>query len=265
MHKETHLKAKQSVSPINGALENDDSEWYKQVYFPAHVHRFRWMIQAFLENRVIVESRGPVILDIGCGTGTISAACSKLGCRVFAIDYHTTLPKEVRQRYGISFIKVNLDEAKFPFKDQTFACIFLGEVIEHLRYRPLEVLHEIYRCLSLYGILILTTPNVTSITEAVKLVRGHSIYWNFDDFVQNCSKNGEHDMHHREYSPEEIHKLLSMSGFQNVSIRFMLLEPLANTNPLEARGKRLLSKYFSCLSGNRLLGSTMLVIAKRFI
>lgn len=50
------------------------------------------------------------------------------------------------------------DVFKLPFQDESFACVVMAEVIEHV-HRPFEVLLEISRTLRSNGRLILTTPN----------------------------------------------------------------------------------------------------------
>jgi hypothetical protein len=68
------------------------------------------------------------------------------------------------------------------------------------------MLVEINRVLRPDGLLLLTTPNVTSRRNVTKMLLGHSpfLYASF-----NLTK----DRHNREYSPSEVVALLSCAGF----------------------------------------------------
>lgn len=62
-----------------------------------------------------------------------------------------------------NFKQCNLNE-ELPYKDASFDCVILTEVIEHLEY-PNLLLNEIHRILKPNWILILSTPNIFSLVS----------------------------------------------------------------------------------------------------
>jgi SAM-dependent methyltransferase len=65
----------------------------------------------------------------------------------------------------------NQEELRLPFKDNKFDLIICTEVIEHLLW-PQSILKEFHRILNNGGILILSVPNVVSLTYRVAWMLG---------------------------------------------------------------------------------------------
>ena len=61
----------------------------------------------------------------------------------------------------------------FPYPDEHFHLVIAGEIIEHLTYDPMHMLLEARRVLSEGGYLLITTPNVASVTSVAKTLDGH--------------------------------------------------------------------------------------------
>ena len=62
---------------------------------------------------------------------------------------------------------------RFPYPDQHFDLVMAAEIIEHLTYDPMHMLLEARRVLADNGYLLVTTPNVGSITSVAKTLDGH--------------------------------------------------------------------------------------------
>jgi SAM-dependent methyltransferase len=109
---------------------------------------------------------------------------------------------------------------RFPYADASFDAAVCSEVIEHLKYDPAHMLREINRVLKPGGRLILTTPNITSVTALYRLLGGlHPQVW-------SAYTGTDGDRHNREYTPGEIGRLLQWAGFGDVDIETFSLEPI---------------------------------------
>lgn len=91
---------------------------------------------------------------------------------------------------------------EFPFVDSAFDAVVCGELIEHLPYPPSRMLCEINRVLKPQGLLLLTTPNATSLNKVLQLVKRRNIWSPF-------STQSIYGRHNREYTCAELHELLT--------------------------------------------------------
>ncbi len=107
----------------------------------------------------------------------------------------------------MDFDHFNLEEQEFPYKSDSFDCVLHCEIIEHLLMDPLHSLREISRILKPGGRLILTTPNVARIGNVRAIIEGRSIYDPYSGF-------GPYGRHNREYSLDELVRLVRFSGFE---------------------------------------------------
>ena len=100
------------------------------------------------------------ILDIACGQGYISEKLAKEGYKhLYCADINGENFKLNRKHFH--FQKVNANQ-HLPYNNRYFDVVISSETIEHLD-NPKLFLQEIFRILKPKGILILTTPNVSSI------------------------------------------------------------------------------------------------------
>lgn len=108
------------------------------------------------------------------------------------------------QRFDYDIFNVERDP--YPYADGTFDLVVCCEIVEHLAADPSHMLRECNRVLRQGGRLFLSTPNVASLDNVLRLVRGESIY-------QSYSADGIYGRHNREYSGPELARLLSAHGF----------------------------------------------------
>lgn len=120
------------------------------------------------------------LLDIGCGDGTFSEIIKKKFQikNVYGIDIASSAVSLAKKR-GVEAFCIDLDNKDLPFKDGSFEGVYCGEVIEHV-YDTDHLLDEIYRVLKKEGILVLTTPNLSSWYNRVLLLFGFQPF--FTDF-----------------------------------------------------------------------------------
>ena len=117
-------------------------------------------------------------------------------------DLDTQQPASAR----FSFHHFNAEAEPFPFADALFDVVFFCEILEHLQHDPLAVLAQIKRVLKPNGVLILTTPNVARLENRARLLAGENIYDPYSGY-------GPYGRHNREYTRDELGKLLAHAGF----------------------------------------------------
>jgi SAM-dependent methyltransferase len=116
------------------------------------------------------------LLDAPCGSGVVGAAAAALGFEVSGVDLE--LHPELRLPRAALTLG-DLDRG-LPFPDAHFAVAVSVEGIEHLE-RPRAFVRELARVLAPGGRLILSTPNVLSVTSRWRwLTRGYHRFFTPD-------------------------------------------------------------------------------------
>lgn len=183
------------------------------------------------------------LLDLGIYPGHIALIVGKkMGMRVFGVALTTSKVFEKKmKRNQINIIKSDLDRQEIPFDDGTFQVVLCSEVIEHLD-SPSHLLREAFRVLVDNGILILTTPNIARI-------RNRKSFF-FHGISPNICPPGEYNpfsshewVHFREYTLEEIKKLVTGNSFQLVEVKYLINQHF-DENCLRTSMKRLMPKSF---------------------
>jgi len=157
----------------------------------------------------LVESLTPGrLLDIGCSNGDWGLYWQTRGWQSAGIDIdrdHVGIAKE----RGVEARYCDLNTQPIPFEDETFDLVFAGEVIEHLVDTD-GFLREVRRCCKPDGCLLLTTPNLASFENRVRLLFGVYPKW----LNYNLAESG----HVRGYTPGVLKKQLSTHGFGTVRL-----------------------------------------------
>lgn len=120
----------------------------------------RGEFSSYIRNANLVNffKKGELVLDVGCGDGTVGEFLQKnIGVKVIGIDISKEAVKKANKK-GIK-AQVCSSEEFFPFKDNTFEVVFWGDNIEHL-FNPMFCAKEIRRVLKKDGRLILSCPNM---------------------------------------------------------------------------------------------------------
>jgi SAM-dependent methyltransferase len=121
------------------------------------------------------------------------------------VSHHVADPDERIEAVYESRI-FNIEEDVYPFETNSFDVVLFCEILEHLLMNPLAALREIHRVLKPNGVLVLTTPNVCRLQNALAMVNGANIYDPYSGF-------GPYGRHNREYNRHELHRLLEFAGF----------------------------------------------------
>lgn len=101
------------------------------------------------------------VLDIGCGRGFYVNALTIFPFiqKIEGIDLNEEYLKKAQENINNKNIYLQAASVyKLPFKNDSFECIILSEVLEHLQFEK-KALEEIKRVLKKNGLLLITVPS----------------------------------------------------------------------------------------------------------
>lgn len=113
------------------------AEWNAGLYDSRHA--FVWQMAAGVLD-LLKPSAGERILDLGCGTGHLTAQIAAAGASVVGIDGSPAMIDEARKNYpGLEFQVMNADELRF---DAPFDAVFSNAVL-HWISQPASTLASV--------------------------------------------------------------------------------------------------------------------------
>ena len=164
----------------------------------------RWTGRLRICSSIIRKLPIGTFLDIGCADGTWAKYWQGRGWKTFGVDIN---PKNVdaAKKRGIQATTVDLNsEEPLQFENESFDLIFAGEIIEHLIDTD-GFLMELNRCLKPKANLLITTPNLVSFENRIRILFGRYPTW------VNFSLHGSG--HVRAYTPRVLKYQLKQQGF----------------------------------------------------
>ncbi len=168
------------VSSSAGEALAPPGDWFQRIPERRGVFRRRWHaigkalrgllywrgFEARKLRRVLRWKQGGRLLDIGCAKGEfLSVAQSQF--EVQGVEVSPTALQRSRAMFGARVFSGDVREAGFP--DEGFDVITLFSTVEHLS-DPLAVLRECRRLLRDGGVLVVKTPNFSSLNR--RILRG---------------------------------------------------------------------------------------------
>lgn len=118
--------------------------------------------------------------------------------------------------------RLDIERAPLPTPSQTINVISAFEILEHFKFGPQNFVMECNRVLADDGLLIISTPNITSAHAISLAMQGESpyesrIYHRKIDFGR---------VHPLEYDYAQIHSLFTDNGFEIVSLISLSFAPM---------------------------------------
>jgi SAM-dependent methyltransferase len=108
-------------------------------------------------GKLRLPQRGDTLLDIGCGTGALTAGFRREGIRAIGVDVVPEFVRIARELHPLTEFRV-AEAEELPFPAETFTFVTLASVLEHVRDWRLT-LAEAARVLAPDGVLYLHTSN----------------------------------------------------------------------------------------------------------
>lgn len=229
-----------SVQTANGAAS----------YVARHRHEYVRTVRDVLEFTALDPARGNRVLEIGAFFGTACIALSSLGYAVTAADApeFVVQPEQVERfaRHGITSCGVRLEDYLLPFDDEEFDIVIMCEVLEHLNFNPLPLLKEINRILRPGGLFYVALPNPGSLVHRKLMMRGKQVGFDIQEFFTQLDPRSSEIVygHWREYSPEEVRRMLEPLGFRIDRQYFFSIEQSLPVATLRRRASRLFYNNF---------------------
>ncbi|MGI4880464.1 MAG: class I SAM-dependent methyltransferase [Janthinobacterium lividum] len=122
---------------------------------------------------------------------------------------------------------VNVETDRLPYADGAFDLVLFCEVLEHMTNDPLAAVAELKRVLKPGGRLIVTTPNVARLENVARLIAGENLYDPYSGY-------GPYGRHNREYTADDLMRLMVHCGFEREIMFTADVSPLAQANLTEA-------------------------------
>ena len=173
--------------------------------------------RARLAAQKLTRFRDPVVLELGCGTGTLSKfILEELPLlRLTACDISPECVQIANDRYGV-FKNARFevaDATSTRYASDTFDAVIGNSILHHL---PIELsLRECFRLLKTDGIILFSEPNMMNPQIAIE---------KNSSFIGRILQNTENETAFFRWS---LAKTLQRFGFQDVSVQpFDFLHPI---------------------------------------
>lgn len=144
---------------------------------------------------------------------------------------HKTMPFPDRE-FSCEVDCFDAERDRFPYPDGHFDLVIAAEIIEHLAYDPMHLLVESRRVLADNGYVLVTTPNVGSITSVAKTLDGRDNPQIFF-LYKRPAENSEPEIGHvREYTAFELGEAVKAAGFEIVQLFTTFIQEYSSHQPL---------------------------------
>lgn len=131
-----------------------DQEYFGEKHRRYSINRPQYTLGLALLESILTKGK---ILDVGSGLGEFSDLLVSRGYNTFGIEGVDEFVANQKQR-DLNVQKINLENERFPYQDNSFDIVVSLDVIEHL-WNTDHYLGEIKRCISPDGNIIISTVN----------------------------------------------------------------------------------------------------------
>jgi ubiquinone/menaquinone biosynthesis C-methylase UbiE len=166
----------------------------------------------YARDSFLRAKKGDIVLDVGCGEGRSICSMSEGGAEVVGCDLSKQALTVTKLRLHSKEIRGShlliCDAEALPFRSDMFNKINIQEVLEHVP-NDISAVGEIYRVLKKDGLCYVSAPS-------------NSVSWTLEGISRKFygySLNDFREGHIRNYSADELRRLLEVKGFQIVKVK----------------------------------------------
>lgn len=153
------------------------------------------------------------VIEFGSVPPILTLALTRMRYKISGADIKPERFQMAIDTNGLTIKKLNIETEKLPYNDDEFDGAILNEVFEHLRIHPVKTIEQVYRVMKPGGVLLLSTPNLTSLSGWLSLVLRNKAPGDIFREYEKLEKLG-HMGHVRVYTVVEVCSLLERIGFQ---------------------------------------------------
>jgi SAM-dependent methyltransferase len=178
-----------------------------------------------------------LVLELGCYMQITPLLASLCGYREVRGAYFGQAGRIDRKTVGEFSCEIDHFDAErdpFPYPDGHFDLVVAGEIIEHMIYDPMHLLLESRRVLREGGALLVSTPNVGSVTSLAKTLSGRDNPQIFFLYKRPNPHQEPEIGHMREYTAHELGETVKAAGFEVEKLFTTFIEEFASHRPLLA-------------------------------
>lgn len=185
--------------------------WILKQYF----HKLQQEADLFELEVARHLNKGDVVLDAGCGSGEFGVLenCGKPASKIVGMDANAEALE--KNTYVDEKIVGNLDQ--IPCHDDSFDLIVCEDVFEHLE-QPQKVLKEFSRVLKKNGYLIVRTPNIWNLRNAISASLPVVVRRWLKTKLLKSSSEGTFETYFRCNSRRRFRRLCNRAGLREESL-----------------------------------------------